>query len=111
MPKEREAPRFTYTPPKTLAGKLQRGLGTGFLDALDAPREVVHPLLMQCIRVDPRLDYHLDNRAAYYAELAMRIELPLAPLIEDLVDAGADEDEDTYLAVSVLVEIARRGRG
>ncbi len=109
MPKEREAPRFTYAPPKSLAGKLQRGLGTGFLEALDAPGDVVHAILMECIRVDPRLDHQLDNRDVYYAQLALQVELPLAPIVEDLIDAGADANEDTHLAVSVLVEIARRG--
>ncbi len=109
MPKERETPRFAYAPPRTLAGKLQRGLGTGFLEALEAPREVVHPLLMDCLRGDPRLDHHLDNRDVYYAQLALQVELPLAPILEDLIDAGADEHEDTYLAVSILIEIARRG--
>lgn len=109
MPREREVPRFSYAPPRTLAGKLQRGLGTGFLEALKTPRDVVHPLLMDCIRVDPRLDRQLDNRDTYYADLAMQVELPLAPLLEDLIDAGSDESEDTYLAVSVLIEIARRG--
>lgn len=109
MPREREVPRFSYAPARTLAGKLQRGLGTGFLEALKTPRDVVHPLLMDCIRVDPRLDRQLDNRETYYAELAMQVELPLAPVLEELIDAGADEDEDTYLTVSVLIEIARRG--
>lgn len=109
MPREREVPRFSYAPPRTLAGKLQRGLGTGFLEALEAPRDVVHPLLMDCIRADPRLDRQLDNRDTYYAELALQVELPLAPVLEELIDAGADEDEDTYLTVSVLIEIARRG--
>ncbi|MEO8541540.1 MAG: hypothetical protein ABI577_17490 [bacterium] len=98
-----------YAPARTLAGKLQRGLGTGFLEALAAPPEVVHPLLLDCIRVDPRVDHQLDHRDVYYAELAQRVALPLTSVFEDLIDAASDEGEKTYLAVCVLVELARRG--
>lgn len=99
-----------YAPADTLAGKLQRGLGTGFLEALDAPREVVHGLLWQCIRDDPALDIHLDERGWYYGELAFRTELPIGPIREMLTKWGEEEpDGAAWIAIDVLKHLAERG--
>lgn len=110
MTNERPEPRFHYAPPGTLAGKLQRGLGSGFLEALKTPREVLHPLLMDCVAVDPALDIHLDHREWYYGELAFRTGLPVHPLAERVESGARDEaEEDTLLALDVLVHLTKRG--
>ena len=61
-------------------GKLQRGLGSGYLWALDADRAVSHALLVHCVFNDPRWDRQLDDRDDYYATLALDVGLDLAPL-------------------------------
>ena len=61
-------------------GKLQRGLGSGYLWALDADRAVSHALLVHCVFNDPRWDRQLDDRDDYHATLALDIGLDLAPL-------------------------------
>ena len=78
--------RLRARTPPTLAdaadplGKLQRGLGSGYLWALDADRAVSHALLVHCVFNDPRWDRQLDDRDDYYATLALDIGLDLAPL-------------------------------
>ena len=72
--------------PPTLAdtadplGKLQRGLGSGYLWAMDADRAVSHALLVHCIFNDPRWDRQLDARVEYYATLALDVALDVDAL-------------------------------
>jgi hypothetical protein len=98
-----------YAPAKTLLGKLQRGLGSGFLEALETPSEALHPLLMQCITNDPRLDHQLDNRGWYYAGIARQTAMDISPMFDFLVDCESDERKGSYLAVCTLSQMARRG--
>ena len=99
-----------YADARTLEGKLQRGLGAGFLGALDAPREIAHAALMGCITVDPRWDHQIDDREWYYGELAFRTELPVGPIEAALREWGnEDEDGDSWIALDVLGHLAERG--
>ncbi|MGE0601222.1 MAG: hypothetical protein AB7J35_17285 [Dehalococcoidia bacterium] len=99
-----------YADARTLEGKLQRGLGSGFLEALDAPRAEVHAILLECIKRDPRWDHQVDDRGSYYGELALRLDLPVTPVVELLRSWGAqDDDGDSWVAVDVLQHLANRG--
>lgn len=102
----------TWSPPESLAGKLERGLGSGFLDALEAPRAEAHALLVQCVIEDPRWDHQVDSRRWYYGELARRTALPVAPLAEALVRQGpADPDGNQWVTKDVLGHLAQHNNG
>ncbi len=85
-------------------GKLQRGLGSGYLWALDAHRSVAHALVVHCLFNDPRWDQQLDARDDYYATLALDIGLDLAPLQTWLRD---HEDESAETESGVLGLLGR----
>jgi hypothetical protein len=89
-------------------GKLQRGLGAGYLWALDADRSVAHALLLHCIFNDPRWDRQLDARVEYYATLALDIALGVEPL-ERWLRRGDDDVETTHDVLGVLGRMAIRG--
>jgi hypothetical protein len=90
-------------------GKLQRGLGSGYLWALDADRAVSHALLVHCVFNDPRWDRQLDDRDDYYATLALDVGLDLAPL-ESWLRASAEEDNETaHDILAMLGRMAIRG--
>ncbi|MFT4705079.1 MAG: hypothetical protein ACI81R_002787 [Bradymonadia bacterium] len=93
------------SPSDTLRGQLQRGLGRGYLGAL-ASREI--SLLLECVLNDARWDRQIEERAAYYANLAIALAAPVDPLA-DAVCRWRPGDRDGNLAVDVLVEMARRG--
>lgn len=102
--------------PPTLAdaadplGKLQRGLGSGYLWALDADRSVAHALLLHCVFNDPRWDRQLDHRDDYYATLALDVQLGTAALEAWLHDSD-DDRETTHDVIGVLGRMAVRGHG
>jgi hypothetical protein len=85
-------------------GKLQRGLGSGYLWAIDAHRSIAHALVLHCLLNDPRWDQQLDARDEYYATLALDIGLDLAPLEAWLRD---QEDESAEMESSVLGLLGR----
>jgi len=85
-------------------GKLQRGLGSGYLWALDAHRSVAHALLVHCLFNDPRWDQQLDAREEYYATLALDIELDLRSLEAWLRD---NDEESAELEQNVLGMLGR----
>ena len=85
-------------------GKLQRGLGSGYLWALDAHRSVAHALLVHCLFNDPRWDQQLDARDEYYATLAIDIELDLGALEAWLRD---NDEESTELEQNLLGMLGR----
>ena len=64
-------------PPETLRGQLQRGLGRGYLHVqrhgLDHGAD--HEVLLHCILYDPRWDRQVEERASYYAGLALLLDL------------------------------------
>lgn len=85
-------------------GKLQRGLGSGYLWALDAHRSVAQALLVHCLFNDPRWDQQLDARDEYYATLALDIELDLQSLEAWLRD---NDEESAELEQNVLGMLGR----
>ncbi|MEA2149020.1 MAG: hypothetical protein QOD69_850 [Solirubrobacteraceae bacterium] len=89
-------------------GKLQRGLGSGYLWALDADRSVAHALLLHCIFNDPRWDRQLDARVEYYATLALDVALGVDAL-ERWLRRGDDDVETTQDVLAVLGRMAIRG--
>jgi hypothetical protein len=90
-------------------GKLQRGLGSGYLWALDADRAISQALLVHCIFNDPRWDRALDDRDDYHATLALDIGLDLAPLEAWLKYSGDEDRETAHDILSVLGRMAVRG--
>ena len=81
MPEDiEETPEHQNAPPDTPLGMLQRGRGAGYLWALQQDPRTLHPLLMECITHDPRVDHQLEERADYYARLALLPRMDLAPL-------------------------------
>ncbi|HEX8159100.1 MAG TPA: hypothetical protein VF526_17075 [Solirubrobacteraceae bacterium] len=100
--------------PPTLAettdplGKLQRGLGSGYLWALDAARSVAHALLLHCVFNDPRWDRQLDHRDDYYATLALDVELD-ASALESWLQESDEDRETTHDVIGMLGRMAVRG--
>jgi hypothetical protein len=89
-------------------GKLQRGLGSGYLWALDADRAIAHALLLHCIFNDPRWDRQVDARVEYYATLALDVALDVGAL-ELWLQRGDDDLETTHDVLAVLGRMAIRG--
>jgi len=89
-------------------GKLQRGLGSGYLWALDAHRSVAHALLVHCLFNDPRWDQQLDARDEYYATLAIDIVLDLQSLEDWLRDNDEQSSELEQNVLGVLGRMAIR---
>lgn len=80
------APPLAIAPATTRLGQLQRGHGAGHL-AARAAGAAAHDDLLHCLLVDPRIDRRVENRARYYGELLVALDLPLAPLLGPLHDA------------------------
>ena len=89
-------------------GKLQRGLGSGYLWAMDADRAVSHALLVHCVFNDPRWDRQLDDRDDYHATLALDIGLDLAPLEGWLRDNAEEDSETSQDILAMLGRMALR---
>jgi len=99
----------TLADPGDPLGKLQRGLGSGYLWAMDADRAVSHALLVHCVFNDPRWDRQLDDRDDYHATLALDIGLDLAPL-EGWLRSSPDESSETaHDILAMLGRMAIRG--
>ena len=92
-------------------GMLQRGLGSGYLWAVDADRTIAHALLVHCVFNDPRWDRQLDDRADYHATLALDVGLDLAPLASWLRAADEADSETAHEIIAVLGRMAIRGHG
>jgi hypothetical protein len=75
-----DPPEHHNDPPDTPLGMLQRGRGAGYLWALQQDPRTLHPLLVECITHDPRLSEQSEQRADYYARLALFARPDLAPL-------------------------------
>ncbi|HEX2294158.1 MAG TPA: HEAT repeat domain-containing protein [Actinomycetota bacterium] len=69
-------------------GRLQRGRGAGFRDALD-DRALSVEAVVACVVDDPRLDRQVEDRGLYYARLVAELGIPLAALEEHLFDDAA----------------------
>jgi hypothetical protein len=90
-------------------GKLQRGLGAGYLWVLDADRAVAHALLMHCVFNDPRWDRQLDDRDDYHATLALDVRLHIGALELWLHDSDEDDGDTTSDVLGMLGRMAVRG--
>jgi hypothetical protein len=102
---------MNHEPASSLLGQLQRGLGRGYLAALQDDRSEIHPLLVECITNDPRWDRQIDHRRGYYASLALRTGLSLDPL-RDHLERRDDREEATWnspLTLAVLGDLAKAG--
>ncbi len=98
-------------PGETLLGKLQRGWGVGYREALARPAGLVVPLVWECVVHDPRWDQQLEERAGYYARLLIHFEADLAPLEQILSEDDPSEGgERLWLPFDTLEELIRRGR-
>jgi HEAT repeat protein len=103
-------PTRRWAPGDTLPGRLQRGTGAGYLQALKAPQHSTQELLLQCITSDPRWDQQLDTRADYYASLAPQVGLASAPLAAYLRHAEEqDQDARIDLTLETLGVLGQRG--
>ena len=67
--------------PTTVLGKLQRGTGDGFLEAVALPTDKGADLVWDCVVRDARWDQQVESRDRYYADL---IEMAAA-LFESLL--------------------------
>jgi hypothetical protein len=104
MPKQEK-----HADPNTLLGQLQRGRGEGYRHALAVPRPEASGYLVDCICNDPRLDSQVENRADYYASLAIETGLDLDPLVQYVRKYDNDDQGwNTPLAVETLGELAKR---
>ena len=74
--------------PSTRLGQLQRGHGRGVRRAL-ADGAAAHDDLLACVLADPRREPEFEARARCYAELAMAIAVPIAPLCERVGAPGS----------------------
>ena len=102
-----------HASPDSLLGQLQRGRGEGFIRILSAPKLEASQLLLECISNDPRLDSQVEQRAEYYASIAVELGLDLAPLAQHLRehDDTGQSTWNTSLSVSTLGELAKRRYG
>ena len=100
----------TREKPDTLKGKLQRGHGAGYLEALQNPPEELAPILIDCICNDGRLDQQVESRYEYYASLIVDTHIEISP-IADFLKANDDIDDqsDRLLTIYTLGNLALRG--
>ncbi|MCB9878023.1 MAG: hypothetical protein H6835_10520 [Planctomycetes bacterium] len=94
-------PSDPIDPSTTRLGQLQRGRGAGFVAAL-AAGAAAHDDVLRCVLHDPSVDPQLEDRARYYAELLVALDVPLQPLTSAL-------DDDGGLAYEVLAGAWRLG--
>jgi hypothetical protein len=95
-----------------LAGRLQRGLGSGYLEAVDRPRSEIEPILLACIEMDPRINAQDEARDLYYARLMLDLgidEAPIGAVLAHKPDIDGTTTRD-WLPVGVLGLLARSGR-
>ena len=103
----------TIAAPDTLLGRLQRGRGQGYLDALAVEPSAATSSLLQCITQDPRTDQQVESRGEYYGRIAFDAGMDIthlqAFLFED-VDQNEYDDFRSSLALEALAWMARLGR-
>ncbi len=96
--------------PDSLFGLLQPGRGEGFIRVLSAPILEAREVLLECVCNDPRLDSQVENRAEYYASIAVKVGFDTQLLAAHLRDQDdtCQSGWNTCLAVETLVELARQ---
>lgn len=94
--------------PTTTLGKLQRGTGLGYLEALELPADEAAELVWRCVVREPRWDRQLEARGQYYADLIS--DLPAFDLERLRPQYCPAPEPDSYddhrLVVSVLSKLA-----
>lgn len=97
--------------PATLLGRLQRGLGSAAREVLDGRPSNTRELVQSCLEADPRWDTDLDDRADYYAVLAISAGVDVAVLEELARDQprGDGHDPGPSPVLGVLARTAARG--
>ncbi|TMC29759.1 MAG: hypothetical protein E6J27_04680 [Chloroflexi bacterium] len=98
----------------SLLGRVQRGRGQGYVDALAVAPGEGAAALINCLTSDPRTDHQVESRDEYYGRIAVDIELDLAPLEVFLLapppaTASKDDWRDA-LALYTLGSMGRLGR-
>lgn len=95
----------------TLEGKLQRGRGAGFLEAIREPRNKVEPLIVDCIRQDYRWDRQCEDRSEFNAALVIALDIDVSWSLDHLrqVEVISSDDYAGAVTVGALCELARRG--
>jgi len=90
--------------PETFFGQLQRGQGRGFLRALQEDVSLVGPLLLECVRNDPRWDRQSESRSTYYALLFLHTGVSPEPLEEALRTYAKNDTADAEDAEQTILE-------
>lgn len=92
-----------WAAPDSLLGRLQRGRGLGYRQALATPG--ADALVLACIAREPRWDRQTEERDEYYARLMVELGIPADGIPLDV------DDPDVLLGVAfgVLVELSRGG--
>jgi hypothetical protein len=99
---------MAVAPSYTLLGKLQRGLGAGYLEALRVDRDAAHELLFACLADDPRHDVRGESRGRYYGELCLETRIDLLELAA-FVDAADTRPASRRLVLETVGWLAWRG--
>ncbi len=97
--------------PDSLLGRLQRGLGSAAREVLDGRPGDARELVRLCLEADPRWDTDLDDRADYYAVLAIAVSVDVA-VLEALAGEqrrGDGPDPGPSPVLNVLARTAARG--
>ena len=93
---------------------LQRGLGSGYLWAIEHPVDA-RPLILECVSDDPRWDRQLESRTSFYAEISRAIGITgneFAPLLDRLADetvAPCEESVENDLPIGLTCSLALSG--
>ncbi len=94
--------------PDTVLGKLQRGTGDGFLEAVALPSGKAADLVWDCVVHDARWDQQVESRDRYYADLIAHLDFDPDRLRPQNCPAPP-ADRDQRLVVGVLAELAVDG--
>jgi hypothetical protein len=94
-------------------GRVQRGLGSGYLEALERPAPDVEAIVAACLRHDPRV-LGEDARARYLARIILDRGLDIGIVESVLAERPGSADEGgsarVALPLGVLAMLARAGR-
>ena len=101
-------PTATIAPSYTLLGKLQRGLGAGYLEVRRIEPQAAHDLLFACLAEDPRRDALTEARGRYYGELCLETRIDLGELAA-LVEAADARPASRRLVLETVGWLAWRG--
>jgi hypothetical protein len=99
---------WCYAPARTVHGALQRGHGVAA--AWVATHQPAPEPVLDCVHRDYRWDRQVDERTVYLARLILDLELPLAPIVEQIRHAGRTTGYDGNRfgqGVDVLATLAR----